>query len=257
LLMTIGGPVYCVQLEALARNVGASLACADYAPDGYRGVGSRADRREDWGDPAYLAGVAENPGHLRAQGVKISKLVLIGVSYAGFGNAELVATHPELRPAALILVDSYLDLPARYAALPARHPTRTEIEHELGGTLEARRPAYEARSPSHHLGGLAQAMKHGMRLVDVWSVSAGEEREFRGATCSRLANAHWLRALAGLRARPVVGYVTHMRHAHALWHRGEGLLALASIRSTNRPLRARAVAFAAGAPLPAGSYCGP
>src|SRR5205823_2301754 len=91
----------------------------------YRGVGSRADRREDWGDPAYLAGVAEIPGHLRAQGVKISKLVLIGVSYAGFGNAELVATHPELRPAALILVDSYLDLPARYAALPTSATSRT------------------------------------------------------------------------------------------------------------------------------------
>ena len=29
-LMTVGGSMYCVQLEALARNVGASLVCADY-----------------------------------------------------------------------------------------------------------------------------------------------------------------------------------------------------------------------------------
>ena len=136
LLMTVGGPVYCMQLEALARKVGASLACADYAANGYRGVGSRANRREDWGNSAYLADVAKIPGLLRGQGVRISKLVLVGVSYSGFGNAELVATHPELRPAALIIVDSYLDLPARYAALPAGHPTKTEIERELGGTLE-------------------------------------------------------------------------------------------------------------------------
>jgi pimeloyl-ACP methyl ester carboxylesterase len=256
LLMTVGGPVYCMQLKALARKVGASLACADYATNGYRGVGSRANRREDWGNSAYLTDVAKIPGLLRGQGVRISKLVLVGVSYSGFGDAELVATHPELRPAALIIVDSYLDLPARYAALPAGHPTKTEIERELGGTLEEQRAEYEARSPSHHLDGLAQAMNDGMRLVDVWSVSAGEEREFRGATCSRLAHAHWLRALAGVRGRSVVGYVTHMRHAHALWDRGRGLLALASIRSTNRPLRVRAVAFTAGASLPAGSYCG-
>ena len=178
LLMTVGGPVYCMQLEALARKVGASLACADYAANGYRGVGSRANRREDWGNSAYLADVAKIPGHLRGQGVRISKLVLVGVSYSGFGNAELVATHPELRPAALIIVDSYLDLPARYAALPAGHPTKTEIERELGGTLEMQRAEYEARSPSHHLDGLAQAMNDGMQLVDVWSVGAARSASF-------------------------------------------------------------------------------
>jgi hypothetical protein len=188
--------------------------------------------------------------------VKISKLVLVGVSYSGFDNAELVATHPELRPAALVIVDSYLDLPARYAALPAHHPTRAEIESVIGGTASVRRDAYEARSPSHHLDGLARAMHNGMKLIDVWSVSAGEQREFRGATCSRLAHAQWLSRLAVVLRRPVTGYVTQMRHAHALWDRGQGLLALARLRATNRPLHARRVVFAPGAPLPKGSFCG-
>jgi pimeloyl-ACP methyl ester carboxylesterase len=200
--------------------------------------------------------VAKIPDRLRARGVKISKLVLVGVSYSGFGNAELVATHPELRPAALIVVDSYLDLPARYAALPARHETKTEIERELGGTLKTRRAAYDDRSPSHHLAGLAEAIAHGMKFIDVWSVSDAEQHEFSGATCSRLAHAKWLRALARLLGRPFVGYVSHMRHAHALWDRGQGLLRLAALRSTSRPLRVRPIAFKAGAPLPAGSYCG-
>src|SRR4051794_33203470 len=177
LLLTVGGPVYCMQLTTLARNIGASLACTDYGPNRYVGAGSRAGRQEDWGDPAYLAEVAKVPDGLRRQGVKISKLVLVGVSYSGFDNAELVATHPELRPAALVIVDSYLDLPARYVALPARHPTRTEIQSVIGGTLEARRGAYEARSPSHHLDGLARAMRNGMKLVDVWSVGPEEQRE--------------------------------------------------------------------------------
>ncbi len=57
LMLTTGGPVYCMQLIALARNVGASLACTDYGPNRYVGAGSRAGRREDWGDPAYLAQV--------------------------------------------------------------------------------------------------------------------------------------------------------------------------------------------------------
>ena len=256
LLLTAGGPVYCMQLITLARNIGASLACTDYGPDRYVGAGSRAGRREDWGDPAYLAEVAKVPDQLRRQGVKISKLVLVGVSYSGFDNAELVATHPELHAAALVIVDSYLDLPARYAALPARHPTRTEIEAVVGGTAAAQRDAYEARSPSHHLDGLARAMRDGMKLVDVWSVGKEEQREFRGATCSRLAHAQWLSRLAAVLRQPVYGYVTQMRHAHALWDRGQGLLALARLRTTKRPLRARRVVFAPGAPLPAGSFCG-
>ena len=161
---------------ALARHIDASLACTDYGPNRYEGVGGRALRKEDWGDPAYDSAVARVPDRLRAQGVKISKLIVVGVSYSGYANAELVATHPELRAAALIVVDSYLDLPARYLALPRHHETRREIERVLGGTLEARPAAYQARSPSHHLAGLAQAMRHGTRLVVVWSLAPEEKR---------------------------------------------------------------------------------
>src|SRR5439155_11817800 len=96
LLLTLGGPIYCRQLLALARNVDASLACTDYGPNRYEAPGGRAGRLEDWGDPAYDEAVAQLPGRLRSQGIKISKLVLVGVSYSGFANAELVATHPEM-----------------------------------------------------------------------------------------------------------------------------------------------------------------
>jgi len=255
LLLTVGGPVYCMQLQTLARYVRASLACTDYGPNGDRGPGGRAARIEDRGDPAYEAAVARLPDQLRAEGVRISKLVLVGVSYSGFGNAELVATHPELHPAALVVVDSYLDLPARYAALPARHMTRTEIEKVIGGTLAQKPQAYAARSPSHHLAGLARAMEGGMRLVVVWSVAAGEKREFRGATCSRRANAEWLANLARVLGRPVIGYVTKMPHAHALWDRGPGLLALAGLPNHGKPLPGRRVAFRPDGTVPAGSYC--
>lgn len=254
-LLTVGGPIYCMQLEALARNVHASLVCTDYGPNRYVTPGGRAGRLEDWGDPAYDAAVATLPARLRASGVKIGRLVVLGVSYSGYANAELVASHPELRPAALIVVDSFLDLPARYQALPLHHPTRTEMETALGGTPATAAAAYAARSPSHHLAALAALIRGGMSFVDVWSVAAGEQREFRGATCSRLANAQWLSALAGLLGRPVTGYVTHLPHAHALWDRGQGLLALAGIRPTARPLAARRVTFTPGGGVPAGSTC--
>jgi pimeloyl-ACP methyl ester carboxylesterase len=256
-LMTVGGPIYCMQLKALARNVGASLVCTDYGPNRYVAPGEREDRQMDWGDPAYLAQVARVPDRLRAQGVRIAKLVLVGVSYSGFGNAELVATHPELRPAALIVVDSYLDLPARYRALRPTHPTKAEIERAMGGTLDAQPQAYASRSPSGHLDGLAAAIRGGMRFVDVWSTSEREENEFRGATCGRLASAQWLARLADVLGRPVTGYVTRMPHAHALWDRGQALLELAGIRPAPKPLAARAISFAPGATaLPAGSFCG-
>ena len=229
LLFTVGGPVYCMQLENLARHIGASLACTDYGPNRYEGVGGRALRLEDWGDPAYDAAVARVPAGLRAEGVKISRLVVVGVSYSGFANAELVATHPEMRPDALIVVDSFLDLAARYAALPLHHETRLEIDRALGGTDAQRPAAYGERSPSHHLAGLADAVEHGMKLVVVWSLAPEEKREFLGATCSRLADAQWLADLADLTGKPVTGYVTRMQHAHALWDRGQGLLQLAGI----------------------------
>jgi pimeloyl-ACP methyl ester carboxylesterase len=256
-LMTLGGSPYCMQLELLARNVGASRVCADYGANRFLARGERSGRQMDWGDPAYLARVARVPAQLRAQGVKIAQLVLVGVSYSGFANAQLVATHPELRPAALIVVDSYLDLPARYVALPPGHQTKAELERAMGGTLAERPREFARRSPSNNLAGLAQAIRGGMRFVDVWSTSPAEEREFRGATCSRLANAKWLGQLAALLDRPVTGYVTQMPHAHALWDRGQGLLQLAGVRPAAKQLRARPVTFAPGTNTPpAGSYCG-
>jgi pimeloyl-ACP methyl ester carboxylesterase len=255
LLMTLGGPIYCLQLAALARTLDASRLCLDYGPNGYEGVGERSARKEDWGDPAYLAAAARIPRQLWQRGVKISKLVLVGVSYSGFANAQLVATHPELRPDALVVVDSYLDLPARYGALPAWHETRREMEQVIGGTPAELPQAYAQRSPSNHLDGLADAIRHGMRFVDVWSVSAQEQREFNGATCSRSANAAWLAQLAGLLGRPVAGYVTQMQHAHALWDRGREVLALAGVGTGNRPFTPTRVFFRPGQAPPPDSYC--
>ena len=220
LLMTLGGPNYCVQLKKLASHVDASLLCADYGPDRYEDPSERSGRLEDWGDPAYDAAVAKLPAKLERTGVKVSALIVLGVSYAGFADAELVASHPEIRPAALIVVDSFLDLRARFNALPAHHVTRTEIERVVGGTPEERPSAYRSRSPSSHLAGLAKAIESGTRFVDIWSVSPAEKREFRGATCSPTANARWLSALATVLDRPLTGYVTELGHAYALWDYG-------------------------------------
>ncbi|MER3409737.1 MAG: hypothetical protein C4306_06500 [Thermoleophilia bacterium] len=254
-LMTLGGPIYCVQLRTLARRLRASLVCADYGRNGYEGRGERTARMEDWGDPAYLDQVATLPAKLRAKGVKIAKLALVGVSYSGYANAELVATHPEMRPDALVVVDSYLDLAARFRALLPSHLTRREMTEALGGSPDERPDAYAARSPSHHLDGLAAAIRDGMRLVVVWSLSPQEKREFRGATCSREANAEWLSKLATALGRPVVGYVTQMRHGHALWDRGSALLALAGIGTPARPFSPRQVTFRPGEEPPPDSYC--
>ena len=255
LLLTLGGPIYCQQLENLAHNENASLACTDYGPNRYEGAGGRAGRLEDWGDPRYLARVAKLPAKLRAEGVKISKLVLVGVSYSGFANAELVALHPEIHADALVVVDSYLDLAARFEALPLHHETRAEMETVLGGTPTTKPAVYRSHSPSHHLLGLAEAIHHGTHLVVVWSTSPAERHEFHGATCSRLANALWLAQLAKILDHPVTGYVTQMRHAHALWDRGEGLLALAGVATTSRPLLAKTVTFGPGGAPPPASYC--
>src|SRR5581483_11485185 len=254
LLMTLGGPNYCVQLQNLARNVDANRLCADYGPNRYETPSQRTGREEDWGDPAYDAAVAKLPAALERSGVKVSALVVLGVSYSGFANAELVASHPELRPAALIVVDSYLDLRARFDALPAYHETRKEIETVVGGTPDQVPQAYEDRSPSHHLDGLATALEHGMKLVDVWSVSPEEKREFLGATCDRAANANWLNELAGKLGQPVTGYVTHLRHAYALWDYGRGLLALAGFGAAAPPRTLRTFSFAPNGSPPAGSY---
>jgi hypothetical protein len=255
LLLTVGGPIYCMQLQTLARRLEASLLCTDYARNRYERPGQQALRLEDWGDPAYDAAVARLPAQVEAGGVKVSKLVVVGVSYSGYANAELVASQPRLHPAALVMIDSYLDLTARFALLPSYHPTRAEIIRAIGGTPEQVPAAYAQRSPSHHLATLAAEIRSGMRFVDVWSVAASEAHEFHGATCSQDANARWLAELATVLGRPVTGYATQLLHAHALWDHGRDVLRLAGIGAGSRQLPALRVRFRPGAPAPADSYC--
>ena len=255
LLMTLGGPVYCGQLFELAAYINASVLCADYGRNGESSGLSRSKRVEDWGDPTFLAAVARLPARLEEQGVKVSELVLIGASYAGYANAELLATHPELRPRALIVIDSFLDLPERFRALPQGQETRAEMIKVLGGTLRQVPQVYAGRSPSHHLNGLAAAIRSGTRFVDIWSISANQKREFNGATCTAAANARWLHALAIDLGRPVTGYVTQLRHADALRNWWREVLAFARLDRPYRSFPARAIAFPPGAPIPRASYC--
>jgi pimeloyl-ACP methyl ester carboxylesterase len=210
---------------------------------------------EDWGDVGYLDAVARLPDQLRKEGVKVSELVLVGASYAGYAAAELAATHPELHPRALIIVDSFLDLPERFRALVPGQPTRAEMIRVIGGTLAQRSLSYEHRSPSHHLGGLATAMRHGMLLLDVWSVAPSGAHEFNGGMCSLGSNAYWLQRLSRILHRPVVGYVTKLRHAVALWDWWRQLLGLARLAPTTGALPATAISFQAADPIPPRSYC--
>jgi len=255
LVLTLGGPVYCGQASALAHYLKASLVCPDYGLDGERSGSSRARRIEDWGDPVYLAAVARLPEQLRRNGVKISELIFVGASYAGYAAAELVATHPQLHPRALIIVDSFLDLPSRFRALLPGQPTRAEMIRVLTGTLAQRPHLYEQRSPSNHLAGLAEAMRHGMRLIDVWSIAPLEQHEFNGGMCSARSNAVWLRSLARILHRPVTGYVTQLRHAFALWDWWRQLLALATLAPAEGTLPATPIIFRARQPIPSASYC--
>jgi pimeloyl-ACP methyl ester carboxylesterase len=182
-------------------------------------------------------------------------VILVGASYAGYAAAELAAIHPELRPRALIVVDSFLDLRERFHALAPGQATRAEMIRVLGGTPAQRPRAYRLRSPSAHLAELAAEIRHGMRFVDVWSVGSDAAREFDGAMCSKLANAFWLRSLSRILHRPVTGYVTHLQHARALWDWWRQLLALAGLASVSQPLPATAYGFPAGEVIHAGSYC--
>jgi hypothetical protein len=255
LLLTVGGPIYCMQLRNLAQRLDASLLCTDYGPNRYEQPGQRSGRLEDWGDPAYDAAVARLPAKVEAEGVKVSKLVVVGVSYSGFANAELVASQPRLHPAALVMIDSYLDLTARFAATALHHPTRVEIRRSVGGTPAQIPGAYARRSPSHHLGRLAAEIHSGMQFIDVWSVARSESHEFHGATCSLDANARWLAQLATILGSPVNGHVTELKHAHALWDYGRGALRLAGINTTGPSLPARTVRFRPHRGVPRGSYC--
>jgi len=255
LVLTLGGPVYCGQAVPLARYLNASLLCPDYGPDGERSGASRSRRVEDWGNPRYLAAVARLPNHLRSEGVKVSELILVGASYAGYATAELAATHPELRPRAVIVVDGFLDLAERFRALLPGQPTRSEMIHVLAGTLAQRPHSYEQRSPSDHLAGLAATMRHGTRLLDIWSTAPTAAREFNGGMCSLRSNAFWLQRLARLLHHPVKAYVTRLRHGYALWDWWRQLLALAGLAPPKGRFPATAVTFRAGYPIPTSSYC--
>jgi pimeloyl-ACP methyl ester carboxylesterase len=212
LMVTSGGWAYCEQVRSLARRMRYTLLCGRYTQDGYTGHGLRALRQLDWGNPAYLAALAEHAltKHRHTGG----RLVLLGVSYSGYGVAALVARHPELRPQELIVIDSYLDLVARRAALPPGHATAHEIDAETGGsTSELTRRSVGAAA-------LARLVRNGTRLTAVWTVSDDEARVFNGATCGRDATAATLSRVAGLLGHPVEAWVTRARHGVNLWRYG-------------------------------------
>jgi pimeloyl-ACP methyl ester carboxylesterase len=238
-MVTSGGWAYCLQVQALARRTGYTLLCGRYAKDGYLGYGLRPKRQLDWGNPAYLASLAAKAQalHKRVGG----ELVLLGVSYSGFGVATLASHHPELRPKQLIVIDSYLDLVARRAAAKGSTGTAREIDKETGGS------AAELASRNVSVDGLARLVETGTRLTVVWTTSAAERKEFNGATCNRDANAGVLLRLAGALDRPVVAWVTTSKHGHDLWDRGAAIL--------GGHVPGREVTFRPGGTIPQGAVC--
>ncbi len=240
LLVTSGGWAYCEQMRPVAQRTHHTLLCGRYAKDAYVGAGLRPLRHLDWGNAAYLERLAAAAAalHRRVGG----ELVLIGVSYSGFGVATLATHHPELQPDRLIVIDSYFDLVARRRLLPDSHETAREIDKEAGAA-----PA-ELRRRSATAAGLARLVRSGTRLTVVWSVSEQERRRFNGATCGRDASAATLAQLAGRLHRPVVGWVTRNGHGRDLWRHGAGI-----VRGTIPGTR---ITFPASGAVPAGSFCG-
>jgi len=211
-LATSGGWPYCEQVRRLARRLRYTLVCGRYALDGYTGRGLRHRRHVDWGNPTYLAefAAAVEDEHRRTGG----RLVVVGVSYSGFGVATLVAHHPELAPDQLVVIDSYLDLVTRRKRLPDTHETAREIDHEAGTTVAS------LRRRSADAAGLAAAVRAGTRITVVWSISDHERRLFNGATCGVDASARTLQRLAEELRRPVAVWVTRTRHGVNLWRYG-------------------------------------
>jgi pimeloyl-ACP methyl ester carboxylesterase len=239
LMVTTGGWAYCEQVRALARRTGYTLLCSRYAKDGYLGYGLRSERHLDWGDPRYLGSLAAKiqAVHQRVGG----ELVLIGVSYSGFGIATLASHHPEIHPDRLIVIDSFLNLVARRAALPPKHETAREIDSETGGSVG------ELQARSVTVEDLARLVEAGTRLTVVWSVSPDEDKEFNGATCNRHADAGVLLSLADVLKQPVIGWVTRERHGHALRDHGAAIL--------GGHVPGRQVVFRPRGSIPQGAVC--
>jgi pimeloyl-ACP methyl ester carboxylesterase len=238
LMVTSGGWAYCEQMRPVARRTRYTLVCGRYASDGYVGPGSRSKRHLDWGNPVYLARFAEIVAglHRRVGG----QLVLIGVSYSGFGVATLGAHHPTLRPDRLIVIDSYFNLVVRRRLLPDWHETALEIDDEIRSSpTSLRQRSVDARA-------LAGLLRSGTELTVIWSVSEDERRLFNGATCSREASAATLARVASLLRRPVPAWVTRSKHGGDLWRYGVSIM-----RGSNP---GRKVVFRSGA-IPAGSFC--
>ena len=240
LMVTSGGWAYCEQMRPVARRTHYTLLCGRYESDGYVGHGLRAKRHLDWGNPAYLARLADAAAALRR---KIGgRLVLVGVSYSGFGVATLATHHPELRPDRLIVIDSYFDLVERRRLLPDAHETALEIDGEVGTSPAA------LRRRSADAAGIAHLVNTGTELTVIWSVSEDERRRFNGATCGRDASAATLAHVARLLQRPVPAWVTQSGHGRNLWRHGADI-----VRGSNP---GRKVVFRPGT-LPAGSFCRP
>lgn len=217
LMVTTGGWAYCEQVRKLARRTGYTLVCGTFYMDGYLGLGLRSKRHVDWGNPEYLASYARKIEALRAR--IGGELILIGVSYSGFGVATLASHHPELRPSRVIVIDSYLDLVNRRTHAPNSSPTAREIDGETGGILGE----LEARSVS--AAGLAEVIRQGARVSMMWSVSPEEASRYRGATCDETASASTLAKAAALLRRPIPAWVTESRHGTTLWHFGDRIMA--------------------------------
>lgn len=239
LMATTGGWAYCLQVQALARRSGYTLVCGRYAKDGYLGYGLRSHRHLDWGNPAYLASFASTIVAIHRQ--VGGPLVLVGVSYSGFGVATLASHHPELRPQRLIVIDSFLDLVARRASLPAGQETAREIDAETGGSVAA------LRERSVSVAGLAELVRSGTALTVIWSTAPAEKREFAGATCDRTANADTLQQLADHLHTAVSGWVTQSRHGYDLWDHGREIMA------GHEP--GTEISFTPGRPIPAAATC--
>jgi hypothetical protein len=239
LIATSGGWAYCQQVRSLARRFHYTLVCGAYPKDGYTQRGLRRLRHLDWGDPTYLGDLARviREVHRESGG----PLVLLGVSYSGFGVATLASHHPELQPDRLIVIDSYMDLVARRGHSPDGSLTATEIDGETGGSED------ELRRRSVRVEGLARLVSSGTEFIPVWTISDHERRLFRGATCDRTASAGTIAEVARRLERPVPVWITNTKHGHNLWDGGR------EIMRGNYP--GKKIVFLPSGDIPLGAVC--